>query len=49
MIPVCKDDEDVGSDELNHNVRQLGEDNWENDTIFLAAMVNFRYKPFTKW
>lgn len=24
MIPVCKDDVDVGSDELNHSVRQLG-------------------------
>lgn len=24
MIPVCEDDEDVGSDKLNHNVRQLG-------------------------
>lgn len=24
MIPVCKDNVDVGSDELNHSGRQLG-------------------------
>lgn len=24
MITVCKDDVDVGSDELNHGARQLG-------------------------
>jgi len=45
MIPICKDDVGVGGGEMNRSARQLGRLTVKIALVFLAVMVNCRYKP----